>query len=247
MRIFNSATEAAGEVQRDLWEMGHRVVTKSMQDKIGEFATFEMVGYSFCLTKLEENIYPALDVLRITDPDAVKNYIEEEWKYRMGLTPWDSDPTRLRPDVWDPFREDDGKFSYTYRNRLVEADNNDHDWPEYSQMGQLTELHTNDRFSRQLVMTLYDKHQDGENRGGVRRVPCTMHYQILDRGNEFYLIDNMRSCDLYTHFVVDMIVAYKMAEFLVSQMGDTKVCPKLIMTFGSLHAYETDLKKRQIF
>lgn len=237
MRIFSSAIEAAGEVQRDLTEMGTTVVTKSFQDKKDEagFVTKEIVGYSFMLTQLEKTWQRCFDLLEYPDPEACVRYVEDEVQNRLGVDV--GDPTKHRHEVWDQFREKDGEYSYTYRERIV------------PQTSEVINLHISDRFSRQLVMPIYQHNIDRSRRGGKRRVPCTMHYQILDRGNEFYLIDNMRSCDLYTHFLIDMLVAYKFAQVLqvLLNPGEREIWPKLVMTFGSLHAFEKDLKQRGAF
>lgn len=245
MRIFNSAAEAVKEIERDVYEMGTRVTTRSYQDKVSEsgFNTLELVGYSFTLTRLEDNWEDVFDILQYPDKLQCLDYIEEEVKNRLGLLYTDS--AQCRPEMWDKFRESDGKFSYTYRDRLnVPLPH------QQSQMNQLVDLHKQDNCSRQLVLPMWNPVLDNTRRGGIRRVPCTMYFQVLDRGNEFYFIHNMRSCDLYAHFLIDMLVSYRMAVRLSAWMKDKEEViewPKLIMTFGSLHAFERDITQKQIF
>lgn len=247
MRIFSSASEAVREVERDLWEMGTRVNTRSYQDKVNEqegFTSYELVGYSFTLTNRGEDWENIFKILRYPDAAACVRYVDSEWRSRLSLPNSDEDPTRLRRNVWDNFREEDGKFAYTYRERMCTPVRGN----STSARAQVHGLHINDPHSRQLVIPIYSGVLDNERRGGKRRVPCTMYYQVLDRGNEFYFIHNMRSCDLYTHFPIDMMVSWFMAEFFLRSMSEENAkCPKLVMTFGSLHAFEKDLKARQIF
>lgn len=250
MRIFSSGVEAVKEVERDLYEMGIRTTTKSFQDKVTEegFNTRELVGYQMMLTSLgERNVSEIFEALGYDNPVGCTDYSFAEAENRMGLIHYD--PTKFREEVWSQFREDNGEFAYTYRGRI-------HGSPARGQNNQFTSLvrvHGWDNSSRQLVLSIYWPSVDNERRAGKRRVPCTVYYQVLDRGNEFYLIHNMRSCDLYTHFAIDMTVSYM---FAMQLMETLQACrsdslraksPKLIMTMGSLHAFEQDLKKRGIF
>ena len=243
MRIYQSAIEAVKEIERDLWEMGHKVKTRTYQDKHVEddegFQSKELVAYSFTLTdgKDWQDIFSTLGM---KDHNSCIAYVLEEFVRRIDpnfpLTELNPGVSYLnREEIWKKFLEPNGKFSYTYPERIHGS----------MQREALERLHHFDTQSRQLLLTIYEQSIDSARRGGRRRVPCTMYYQALHRDKELYLIDNMRSCDLYTHFGIDLSIAWLMADYF--KFAWRAECAKLVMQIGSLHAFEKDMKLRKIF
>ena len=233
MRIFQNAVEAVKEVERDLWEMGHKVKTQSVQDQMGEVSSREIVGYSFTLLNGQD--WPeTFETLGLKDGRDCRRYVEAEFSERIqplnppnpGLA-WTE-----RPDVWDKFLHEGG-FAYTYASRLHQ---------DGGLLGTKS-LMERDPQSRQLVLPIYDSSIDTHRRGGIERVPCTMYFQLLQRWETFYIIHNMRSCDLYTHFPIDMALSWLMGCYFSPEYCKVN----LIMQFGSLHAFEKDLQPRGIF
>lgn len=265
MRLFSSATEAAGEVERDLWEMGHRNVTNSYQDKVGEFETRELVPYQFTLVDWQgiEDFKDALLKLGFSMKEAYKAmaYAEEEVKTRMQFG-WNwgelvgsyienfsklnpGHAYKVRSEVWDKFLEENGRFSYTYPERFL-AYFGTEERGTYNQLQHLTNTYAKDNGSRQLILSMYDPNQDNVRVHQKRRIPCTMYYQFLKRGEKLIMIHNMRSCDLYTHFPIDMAISWRMIEETIKAWGgDLK--PQLVMQMGSLHAFKSDMEKKRIF
>jgi thymidylate synthase len=240
MRIFQSAVEAVKEVERDLYEMGHRGNTKSYQDKISDegFNNREMVGYSFTLID-GSDWRDSFQALGFQDSEECIHYVENEVHARIHPPPHHvANPGHswtYRPKVWEQFLEgpDKDQFSYTYPERIG------------NQVHRALQIHDSDPENRQLVIPIYNKNLDDSCRGGARRVPCTMHFQILHRDKAVYFIHNMRSCDLYTHFPIDMSISWLMGEYFQQHWGAE--CTRLIMQMGSLHAFEKDMKVRGIF
>lgn len=231
------------EIERDLHEMGHLVTTKSMQDKKGDFTTKELVPYSFMLID-GDGWTGVFEALGYSEEEAARAraYVIREANDRMvanitgkgGLNPGNS--WEHRKDIWAKFLELDGKFSYTYPERIHQP----------RQIERIDELASKDRMSRHLIINIYEPSLDDYRRGGVRRVPCTMHYQVLFRDDIVYLIQVMRSLDLYTHLPIDMSIGWLMAKHLSTRYKIT--CQtRFVMQIASLHAYKTDLDKRGIF
>jgi hypothetical protein len=243
MRIFGNAVEAVKEVERDLYEMGLRVKTQSYQDKDisldEDYETKELLGYSFTLTD-GNDWQDTFMALGMKDADRCIAYVLNESMDRLSHPVGSLNPGKSwlsRKEVWEPFLHD-GKFSYTYPERI-------HSTPAIHQINHLERVHNLDPKSRQLVIQIYNQVLDDHNRGGKARVPCTMHYQFLHRGEFLYLIANMRSCDLYTHFAIDLSIAWFMAHYFAGQWGAQ--CPRLMMQFGSLHGFRKDMQPRGIF
>lgn len=249
MRIYQSAMEAVSEIERDLWEMGHKVSTKTFQDKniegVEDYETKEIIAYSFTLKdgrdwrgtfnalgmqneNLEcENYVKAEAMARFNASEACESFPRNH----SAINPGTSYLHRI--DVWKKFLNANGQFSYTYPGRIG------------FKFRFLKELHSKDNYSRQLVVPIYDAYHDDLARGGKARVPCTMHYQLLHRGDNLYLIHDMRSCDLYTHFAIDMSVSWLLAERFAEEFKAP--CPHLVMQVASLHGFKKDMAKRGIF
>jgi len=254
MRIFNSTVEAVKEIERDLWEMGHRVHTRTVQDKIVEgdedYDSKELVGYSFQLTEGKDWMQ-SFTALGMKDSEDCVKYVVQEAQDRCvkredgNLNPgvsWDN-----RPSVWEEFLEREGgeeRFSYTYPERIFTPLGRE---VIINQQEEIMLLHHNDPPSRQLILQIFQV-QDLMNAGGQRRIPCTMHYQLLRRGNVLYLIHVMRSLDLYTHLAVDLSISWLMVNFYRGRLGLTNSCqPRVIMQVGSLHGFKKDMLPRGIF
>ena len=261
MRIFSNPLEAVKEVERDLWEMGIVVHPQTMQDKDikddPEYATKEMRGYSFKISGWSYDFDDLVKVFEHFFPDQVKevsNYCLVEIKDRLGgiaLNPGSS--YICRPDIWDEFLHD-GKFAYTYSERmeeqvdiiLQELKKN----PE-SRQGIIT-IHTNicPKIDGLLTDTAQETNTvavsaDIWNRGGGGRIPCSMYYQIMIREEKVDLIYTMRSCDLLTHFPIDLALALMTQQWFSAKLDR----PMGTFTYfcGSLHAYFKNIKLRGVF
>lgn len=249
MRIFNSTVEAVREIERDLWEMGHRIHPNTMQDKNvkddPDFDTRELVGYDFMLIN-GNDWQDSFHALGMKDWKACIDYVLEEFTGRV-YKPANINPGYAwvhREEVWKPFLERDQKFSYTYPERIHALD----DTAVISSINQLEvieAIHKEDSSSRQLVINIYDAGHDHHKRLGKARVPCTMHFQFLHRDPSVFIIQSMRSLDLYTHLAIDLSILWLMVSHYAKQWGAE--CPRAIMQVGSLHGYEKDMKLRKIF
>lgn len=226
MRIYKNCIEAESEVHRDLFEMGIRVHPKTMQDKVIEgnkdFETIELSGYSFAIKDTSDK-----------DDLIKKRGLNLDWCYDdfeervapLGFAVNPGEAYKLRPE-WEEFVHD-GKFAYTYSERL-----------NY-QLNKTIGILREDPNTRQAVITVYEGSKDSENRLGHKRVPCSMYYQFLVRGNKLNCIYTMRSSDFMTHWPYDIWHAAALQELIAKQLnievGD------LVFFSGSLHAYAKDV------
>jgi len=234
MRIYQNLKEAIKETERELVEMGVEVLPETMQDKEtneDEHLTKELQGYGYIITshlRRDETFIELGGDLRY----AVKEFeerIDSHW-----INPGEAYLTRK--GTWEEFLHK-GKFSYTYNERFRE---------QLVQVIEELRLRPN---TRQAVVTIYDRHQDLNNMGGIARIPCSMHYQFLRRkrnGQEVLdCIYIMRSCDFYTHFIYDVWLAMRLQEFLAGTLG---IEPGNFTHFvGSLHAYKKDYETKGVF
>ena len=225
MRVYSDCYELMSEIFREVWEMGHIVHPASMQNKdvSGDenYVTKEINNYSYCLTSLYKQKY-----LFLADPRA-QAWADAEFEERVSsnyVNPGEA--YKLRPHIWDEFINSAGRFDYSYNNRMF-----------FSLNATIKELQRNPD-SRQAIINVWDAREDPNNLGGKRRVPCSMYYQILVRGDQTHIIYNQRSADVVTHFGNDIYLAWKLMEHVADKIG--KSYGYLYHNIGSLHSYKKD-------
>jgi len=260
MRIYTNLFEAMRETERDLMEMGIEVASNTMQDKNvkgnSDYITKEVQGYAFKLVNWKWDGEMAKRVMEYFFKEkggAVLTYVLAELRDRVsGVATNPGQAYTHRKNVWDEFLHN-GKFAYTYSERLApqiktileELVQN----PESRQA--ILNIHSNICPSIRnlehtgLGINLIEGSADLANRGGGGRIPCSMYYQIMVRKGRVDLIYTMRSCDLLTHFPVDICLAALMQDWFADQLG--LEIGMLTYFAGSLHAYNKDLKVRGIF
>ncbi|NIV96159.1 hypothetical protein GWN42_26060 [candidate division KSB1 bacterium] len=233
MRLFQSTIEMVKEVERDLFEMGIRYQSKTVQDQQvaddPKFQTIELFGYGYTLTQYED-VHQLIEYL---DLNAEWVFNEEAERLHRGFLPVNPGSAwQLNREFWEPFLRN-GVFAYSYAERWSEQIN-------YV----IEELHRRPH-TRQAIMTMYDRHQDMMNWGGRDRVPCSVSYQFLIRDNMLHLVYNQRSCDFVKFFGSDVYLTIKLLKHVAKSVG---VVPGYFTHFlGSLHAFAGDLEHKGIF
>lgn len=248
MRIYEDCYQLISEIRRDVYEMGAIVKPKSMQNRNIEgnilYETKEILNYSYCLQTLEKEHMLFIDK---------ESY---EWckaEFNERVDPSCINPGKaweLRPQVWREYLGEDGDFDYSYGERLNELSNpafpymtNRPDQNDGMLKHIIGELNRNPD-TRQAILSIWDKQKDPNRIGGLRRVPCSMYYQIIIRDNMVHIIYNQRSCDVVTHFGNDVWQAWHLKEFITQQlrtMGNTLYRGGyLYHNIASLHSYRRD-------
>jgi len=233
VRIYKNLREAVQETERELVEMGTDVWPETMQDKKAteEYQTKELQGYGYIITSHSSKD----EHFQFLGGDL--DYAMADFQERV-MDQWINPGSAylLRDEVWREFLHD-GKFAYTYNERIRE------------QLPMIIEELKARPNTRQAVLTIYDRHQDMNNMGGKARIPCSMYYQFLRRKrNEQEVLDciyTMRSCDIYTHYIYDVWLAMRLQEYIANALG---LEPGHFTHFiGSLHAYRKDYIKKGVF
>lgn len=162
-----------------------------------------------------------------------------------------------------------GKFSHTYPERF---------WPKYAAMGgpnfeeykekgyieprygirfaygdymDLVHLLWDSPQTRQAYLPIWFPEDLTAAREG-QRVPCTLGYHFLMRGNELNMTYFIRSCDLVRYFRDDVYMACRLVQYTLGLLRvkrtDKHWAPwsiiqpgKLTMHIGSLHCFEGDV------
>lgn len=225
MRIYANAYELMSEIFREVWEMGIIAHPNSMQnmDVKGneEFSTREITNYSYCLTTTHKENF-----LFFTDARS-KDWADAEFEERISATYVNpGEAWKIRRELWEQFLDEKGRFDYSYNNRMFLSLNT-----------AIRELRVN-KDSRQAIVNVWDPQIDPPNLGGIRRVPCSMYYQLLYRDGQLNIVYNQRSADVVTHFGNDVYLAWKLMQHVASEIN---VSPGFLFhNIGSLHAYKKD-------
>ncbi len=236
MRIYKDCYEMVKEVERDLYEMGIKYQSTTVQDKQVDknkkYETLELPGYCYKITNLAK---PEIEImLEYLSPYLNLDWVNEELKERISQELLNPGKSYKLSSLWQEYLHDDS-FSYTYNERF-------RDQIPYILKELKTRLNT-----RQTVLTVYDKHLDLKNLGGKARIPCSMHYQFMIRNNCLHLIYVMRSCDFLKHFASDVALAIKLQQHIQKELGPTIKLGTFTHIIGSLHAFQKDLEKKGIF
>lgn len=245
MRIYQDPVEMVKEVERDLFEMGIRYQSTTVQDQQVEdnpdYLTIELMGYTYALTG-----YEGLNTM-VEYMNNNLRWAVAEGQERLSIlgqvrtthcnpgSAWYYDEER-----WQPFIRD-GKFSYSYVER----------W-HYQLPYIISELIHRPN-SRQIIMTMYDVHQDLMNWGGQDRVPCSLSYHFIARDGKLNLIYNQRSCDFLKFFTTDVYITCMLLQGIVNAHNALVPADKelqvgrFVHSLGSLHGFAKDLEGRNIF
>jgi len=257
MRIYTNPLEAAQETERDLFEMGISVQPQTMQDRDvrddPDYKTLEIRGYGFKIVDWQFSLKELKTMMKHFFPeryDDALTYIVNEFQERVSGVPLNpGNSYKSREGLWSEFMHE-GKFAYTYSERMA------------GQVAHvLNQLHKNSK-SRQGIITIHSNicpgpynsqcgvndvlsSVDMRNCGGVSRIPCSMYYQVMIRENKLDLIYTMRSCDLLTHFPIDISLALCLLDYYADKLG--LGYGTFTYFTGSLHAYNKDMVRRGIF
>lgn len=166
-----------------------------------------------------------------------KAYLLSEFVWYLSGNPDPTPVSHLAP-FWNTLRDKDGLVSSNYGTRIFGQGNHPY-FPEINQFENVLRALTEDRDSRQAIMTI---NAAPDLRVGNKDVPCTYSLQFLIRNNELQMIVNMRSNDVIMGFGNDvfqfsMIMQMVRAEF--NRRNDDNVrLGSYHHNAGSMHIYE---------
>lgn len=192
-------------------------------------------------------------------------WAEDHFQERIGGEPLNPAPS----EAWWPFAQktevgDTNKahksqgeaFSHTYPERMwpVWAG---HDFDKdldvgnmgirfgYGDLGDVVDQLKRGPMTRQAFLPIWFP----EDTGAVHRerVPCTLGYHFMIRGDKLQITYYMRSCDVIRHFQDDVYMAGRLAQWvrdqLNNELGELRYeVSELIMHIVSLHCFAGDME-----
>lgn len=136
----------------------------------------------------------------ITDPKRYQ-FLTQEFDERvspMVVNPGEA--YKNEKQIWEKYLKD-GKFSYTYSERLVK------------QLTSVKAQFKSDLYTRQAYLSIWDADKDVPNLE-MERVPCTLGYHLKRFNNKNILLTIMRSWEMDFCVPNDIWLSSKLAEWL---------------------------------
>lgn len=203
-------------------------------------------------------VYPIPDSLAELQADVKPNlpWAEDHFAERVGGLPTNPGDTYMN---WPYYKgnveqhKEQGEFSHTYMERIwprfANPDEHYHDrWPghegiryRYGDLNDVLKLLNAEPYTRQAFLPIWFPEDTGAHAG--ERVPCTLGYHFMRRGNKMHVWYPIRSCDLLRHFRDDVYLASRLVQWVLGRLGWEDVVPgNLWMTMNSLHIFEPEVE-----
>jgi len=238
--MFTKPKDAIRFAKEKLYKNGVEVFSGKWQSIDVEQPMVELLNHTIKFV-IPDNMVQVIDEVRPNLPWA-KDHLNE----RVGGEPLNPPPS----NEWWPFAQSgntqfkaDTKFSHTYPERL---------WApklkgiryDYGNMGDVVDMLRKEPFTRQAFLPMWFPEDTGATHN--ERVPCTIGYHFIRRGDVMHLTYYMRSCDYLRHLRDDIYLAcgklFWMLEQLKKEPGWENVKPGYFnMHIVSLHVFKNEL------
>ena len=209
MKTFSKPSDAIKWSKEKLLNHGYVVQTERWQGIPSPDDMWETMNLSFQMF-IPQTIEELRDQVKPNLP-----WADDHFEERIGGQPLNPPPS----NEWWPFNQKknekfkkDEKFSHTYPERL---------WPKYAaeepnstmfgirynygDFGDVIDLLQREPFTRQAFLPMWFPEDTGSVHG--ERVPCTIGYHFMRRGNYLHIVYYIRSCDYLRHFRDDIYMA----------------------------------------
>src|ERR1044072_2034744 len=219
-RQYITFKEALKELRGELKQMGIRLHTRTFQNKfIGDdpnMETLELQNYTYTVTGDSYRGIPLKNA----------SWCEEEFAERISredLNPGEA--WKLRRDTWKPFIRADGKFDYSYSQRIALSLDN------------VINALKKDPYTRRAFLPVFDAGEDSQD-DFTSRVPCSLGYWFNFRQNRLNITYLQRSADFSEHFNNDLWLADRLKCYIAGEVGMAEGF--FTHWVGSLHVFKKD-------
>lgn len=179
-------------------------------------------------------------------------WAEDHFQERVSGIPHNPPPSH----EWWPFAQrgndqhrKDEKFSHTYPERFWARWNIPVAMPRfgiryrYGDLDDVVNLLQESPFTRQAYLPVWFPEDTGAHQG--ERVPCTLGYHFLRRGDYLSCRYFIRSCDFLRHFRDDVYMAGRLTQWVAEKLEGVQA-GNLVMFIGSLHIFEGEQGTLQV-
>lgn len=217
-----------------------------------EMITREVMGFDFKVQVRTEHLETLALFIKPNLPWADDHFLERVSGQPLNPgTEWANWPWG---NSADKFRDRQGQFSHSYMERY---------WPKFAggrkhvdnqgirfglgDLMDVVKLLEREPYTRQAYLPVWFP----EDTGVVHRarVPCTLGYLFMMRGEYLHVTYDIRSCDLIRHFLDDIYLTVRLQLWMLEQLRllDNRwknVKPGFFeMHIGSLHCFKNDFTK----
>lgn len=262
MNIHPDFISAINWVQSTLRQTGGPVVTESWQGQKQQVEFFEALNISF------SSIIPhELDWGKQIKPN--RPWADDHFLERVGGLPlnpgeqYKNWPYYKNNPSNDKFRVEEGQFSHTYMERfwprkagiyhptkdyyrrleLEAGAENEGIRYNLGDLNDVVNLLYKEPYTRQAFLPVWFPEDTGSIKG--QRVPCTLGYHFIRRGQNLHVVYYIRSCDFIRHFRDDIYLCLKLTQWIIDKILKTfnggswqKVTPGIFsMHITSLHVF----------
>lgn len=242
---YNNFADAIRSLISRLYHHGYEIKTEKWQgmEITQTHAMIEILNASFSapvaedLDELKRQIKPNLP------------WADDHFQERVGGEPLNPGvqfanwPYYRRNPENDKFRTENKKFTHTYMERI---------WPpetmgiryNYGNFDDVVELLSREPLTRQAYLPIWYPEDTGVKHGG--RVPCSLGYWFVHRGDWMHVNYYIRSCDVIRHLRDDIYLTSRKLLWLLERLREKdsywdKVKPGfLTMHIGSLHCFSVE-------
>jgi hypothetical protein len=146
----------------------------------------------------------------------------------------------------------DGRFNHNYMERYWPKHAGDEDCSlppmqgirePYGDLDDVVNQLEKDPLTRQAYLPVFFPEDTGAVHGG--RVPCSIGYHFMIRDKELHCTYQLRSCDIYRHFVDDVYLTTRLMQWVADQLFERDIVLRpgiLHVHIGSLHCFKNDFR-----
>jgi hypothetical protein len=228
-KAFQKPSEAIEWTKRSMLDFGFEVHTEKWQSIDAPDAMWEKFNHSFSFM-IPERVG---DLVREVKPNLP--WADDHFDERVSGIPLNPPPS----NEWWPFNQrkneefkKEEQFSHTYPERM---------WPkfggekfgkslmsdhieepqrglryDYGDFDDVVNLLKNEPFTRQAFLPIWFPEDTGSVHG--ERVPCTIGYHFIRRGDHLHVIYYIRSCDFIRHFRDDVYLACRKVLWVLDKL-----------------------------
>jgi hypothetical protein len=256
MKTFGKISDAILWTKSCLIDYGRTVKTERWQGIPSPDDMFEYLFHSF-KAEIPSDVS---ELIKQVNPNLP--WADEHFEERICGLPLNPPPSHVNWPFSQRGNEKFGgttKFSHSYPERI---------WPKYGELenglrsdkpadkikgiryeygdfGDVIDLLEREPFTRQAFLPIWFPEDTGTVHG--ERVPCTIGYHFIRRGNYLHVVYYIRSCDYRRHFRDDIYLACRKVQWAIERLKEKNpsswndVVPGyLSMHITSLHCFDSE-------
>jgi hypothetical protein len=225
---FQKPSEAIAWTKQSMLDHGYVVKTEKWQGIDAPDSMWEKFNHSFCfmtphtINELVSEIKPNLP------------WADDHFEERVSGQPLNPPPS----NEWWPFNQKKNaqfktkeKFSHTYPERIWPKYASEESYPttegevyhimrgiryNYGDFNSVLELLRREPYTRQAYLPMWFPEDTGSDHG--ERVPCSLGWHFIRRGEYLHINYYIRSCDFIRHFRDDIYLACRKLHWALDQL-----------------------------